>query len=123
MAAATMSLHFVLQVLRNISAWEQDTDLIVISGDLVSGYAWDHSQGWYAKLWRRIAEVLDDTGLPYAAILGNHDAEADLDRCVVQLLKEVCRFVALKALFYISTGHRPTWMVLMRICCAASEFV
>lgn len=69
-----------IQVLRNITALEIDADLIFLSGDMVSGYAWNHSKGWYASLWARLATTLNAIGKPYATILGNHDAQADLDR-------------------------------------------
>ena len=59
---------------------------MVLSGDMVSGYACTGSPGgapcapgWFATRWRQLTAPLATAGVPYASILGNHDAEADLD--------------------------------------------
>lgn len=75
--------------------------LAVLSGDMVSGFAFpagdlagrlgrlfssSKSRGapltasWYEQQWRRLVAPLHGAGVPYAAILGNHDGEADLSR-------------------------------------------
>lgn len=55
-------------------------DLVVLSGDQVSGYAWDGTDGWYARQWDALVAELQELGIPYATVLGNHDDEADLER-------------------------------------------
>jgi predicted MPP superfamily phosphohydrolase len=34
--------------MKNLIDWEKP-DLAILTGDMVSGYAWDHSEGWYEK--------------------------------------------------------------------------
>lgn len=52
---------------------DEKPDLFVLTGDLVTGGD-DARQGW-----RDMIEVFDGTGLPWAVVLGNHDAEANED--------------------------------------------
>jgi hypothetical protein len=46
----------------------------------VSGYAWDHSEGWYEKHWLKWTEAFEDKKQPYMYVQGNHDSQADLSR-------------------------------------------
>ena len=64
-------------------------DLVILSGDMVSGYAFrsavrlkaaDPENSWYARQWAQLKAPLSEAGVPFAAILGNHDGEADLSR-------------------------------------------
>lgn len=65
-------------------------DLVVLSGDMVSGYAWDRRNGWFEKRWKQLTEVLIELGYPWATVLGNHDDEADLTRWeIVELEKRL----------------------------------
>jgi predicted MPP superfamily phosphohydrolase len=34
--------------MKKLIDWEKP-DLAILTGDMVSGYAWDHSEGWYEK--------------------------------------------------------------------------
>jgi len=53
-------------------------DLVVITGDIVSGYAWDGaSQFFFQDNWRKFSWPFTVTKTPYALVLGNHDAEAN----------------------------------------------
>lgn len=63
-----------MQDLRGILNVESDADLIVLSGDMVTGDADDGSIGWWAREFRKITDVLTAYQIPYASILGNHDA-------------------------------------------------
>ena len=55
--------------------------MAVLTGDMVSGYAWDGSeQGWYAKQWLKWTEAFTTEKLPYMYVEGNHDSQADLPR-------------------------------------------
>jgi hypothetical protein len=59
--------------MRTVLAAERDAALVVLSGDIVSGYAWNKStRPFYEPLWRRVADLLEgpDGGPPYAAVLG-----------------------------------------------------
>ena len=49
-------------------------DLVIISGDLVSGYSWDKSSGWQEKHQRKAVQALIDLHQPYIWTLGNHDS-------------------------------------------------
>ena len=59
---------------------EVKPDLVVITGDSVGGWNWDHTQGWFKDKWDRFTFSLLKYKIPYALTLGNHDAEGDLDR-------------------------------------------
>ena len=52
-------------------------DLVVNTGDAISGYAWNGKKGFYERNWKRFTEVYRQKNVPYAYTLGNHDREAD----------------------------------------------
>lgn len=62
-------------------------DLVIITGDLVSGYEWDGIEvGWFAKLWRKLIAPMKKHNTRWAVALGNHDVEGDLDgHAIVEL--------------------------------------
>jgi Calcineurin-like phosphoesterase len=62
---------------KKLIEWEQP-DLAVLTGDLVSGYSWPGSLGWYMKYYKKYIQPMKDYKLPWAIALGNHDIEADL---------------------------------------------
>jgi hypothetical protein len=55
-------------------------DLVLVTGDVVSGYMWDHSQGYFEKLHKKFTKPFIEHNIPYAFTFGNHDDEADADR-------------------------------------------
>jgi len=60
---------------RNMINWVKP-DLIIVSGDAVSGGpAQDH--GGFEKFWKRWTEAIVEAGIPYGYILGNHDGEGN----------------------------------------------
>ena len=67
---------------RNVLDAEQP-DLVVFSGDLVSGWRGHSKRGWMEQMMRKILEYPNSQGYPHAIALGNHDAEANLDRAGV----------------------------------------
>ena len=110
-----------LQVQATILSIEQP-DLVVFSGDMVSGYACPQPcpPGWYAERWRQLTAPVKSAGVPYAVILGNHDDEADLDRrAIVQLDIDTSGGLSLTRQGPPNTtGVRPTgWHACPR-CCA-----
>ena len=55
-------------------------DMIVITGDAVSGYAWDKkSPDFYKKNWEKFTAAFTKMGIRYAFAHGNHDTDADLN--------------------------------------------
>lgn len=62
------------------AAAAEQPNLIVLSGDVVSGAFGRGARGFAEGVWRPLAAVLARAGVPYATVLGNHDAEADLGR-------------------------------------------
>lgn len=58
----------------------EQPDLVVLTGDMVSGYAWDGTRGWYFKHWAKWTSPFMKKRIPYIYALGNHDAQADLTR-------------------------------------------
>eukprot|EP00887_Chlorella_sp_A99_P005029 scaffold4.g5029.t1 len=69
------------QVQATLLAAEQP-DLVVFSGDLVSGFECEQPcpAGWFAARYRQLIAPVAAAGVPWALTLGNHDAEADLGR-------------------------------------------
>ena len=55
-------------------------DLVVLTGDLTSGYLAHGLPGWYLTRWLLHTTLLTDLGVKWAYALGNHDGEADLPR-------------------------------------------
>ena len=70
---------------RNVLDAEQP-DMVVFTGDLVSGWRGHKKKGWMEQMMRTILEYPNSQGYPHAIALGNHDAEANLGR--VAVLKE-----------------------------------
>lgn len=62
----------VLSMMRSIIESEQP-DLVMLTGDVVGS---DHR----IKAWHKVAQVMIDAKTPWAALLGNHDAEYEIDK-------------------------------------------
>jgi len=63
-------------------------DLVIITGDLVSGYEWRQNGGvdWFKNLWQQLVAPMIKHNTRWAIALGNHDVEADLTgQQIVQL--------------------------------------
>jgi hypothetical protein len=67
---------------------EEDPDLVVMTGDSVSGYAWHGEKGWFAKKWAHLTEAMVDHNVSWAFAFGNHDDEADLNRDQITTLEK-----------------------------------
>jgi len=67
------------RAMRTVLRREAPVDLVVLSGDMVSGFAWSRSltPRWFETRWRHVTAPMERAGVPYASVLGNHDAEAD----------------------------------------------
>lgn len=69
-----------VQVQKTVLAAERP-DLVVFSGDMVSGWvcrpsdprAPDCGPGWFERRWRQLIAPVHAAGLPYAVTLGNHE--------------------------------------------------
>ncbi len=56
----------------------------MITGDVVSGYAWDHiTRPWTANHYKKLDEVFMKHGSFFATTAGNHDTDGDLNRMEV----------------------------------------
>ena len=53
--------------------------MVVLTGDLVSGYAWKNQQNFFYDSWKSITDILEEYKIPYAYAFGNHDYQGDLD--------------------------------------------
>jgi len=63
-------------------------DLVIMTGDSVSGWEWDGTSGWFAKNWERITAPMIKMGIPWAFAIGNHDDGADLNRTQIVKLDQ-----------------------------------
>jgi predicted MPP superfamily phosphohydrolase len=53
-------------------------DIITITGDAVSGYAWNgRNQTYYQDLWHQFTDPMKKLKIPYLYTLGNHDHQAN----------------------------------------------
>lgn len=50
-------------------------DFVVFTGDMVTGYSWDGSEGWFERQWKEFTRTVREREIPYAYVLGNHDVE------------------------------------------------
>ena len=54
-------------------------DMVVLTGDMVSGYAWDKkSKDFYFSNWKKFTKSFLEKKILYAYALGNHDHQGDL---------------------------------------------
>ncbi|EFN59663.1 hypothetical protein CHLNCDRAFT_133158 [Chlorella variabilis] len=81
-------LHYGESAVQKTVLAAERPDLVVFSGDMVSGWvcrpsdprAPDCGPGWFERRWRQLIAPVHAAGLPYAVTLGNHDGEAELTR-------------------------------------------
>ena len=60
---------------------QEKPDLAIITGDVVSGYAWDKkTRPWTAVQYANLTKTLTKHSLNWATTAGNHDSEGDLTR-------------------------------------------
>merc|ERR1719295_1705353 len=58
----------------------ESPDLIAITGDFVSGYAYNHSAGWFRDRFDYGLQPVLSSQIPWSYLLGNHDDQADWNR-------------------------------------------
>ena len=63
---------------------DEKPDLVVLAGDMVNG---DTAKDGATALFKTVKPLVDRS-IPYAAILGNHDDEGDLDRSQLMAILE-----------------------------------
>ena len=60
---------------------KENPDFIAITGDIVSGQAWDHdSNNFWNSHYRPLADWLTGLQTPWAIVPGFHDFEADINQ-------------------------------------------
>jgi len=74
-------------VVQNVVLATENPDLVVLTGDAVSGYAWDgHQIDWFPKQWPNVIAPMLNFNTTWAFAFGNHDDQADYNRTqIVQL--------------------------------------
>ena len=70
----TLLTHFALDT---VFAHE-DPDFVAFTGDMVTGYNWDGTEGWFEKQWNKWSIKMKQRQTPYGYALGNHDVEVCL---------------------------------------------
>jgi hypothetical protein len=58
-------------------------DLVVITGDMISGYAYRGGSGWVKGHYEKLLRPMIKLGYRWAMVLGNHDGEADWHRAKI----------------------------------------
>lgn len=57
----------------------ENPDLVILSGDVISGDDWDGTTSkWFENLWHQAVQPMQKYKKPYAMILGNHDRQGYL---------------------------------------------
>ena len=82
-------------------------DLVVLTGDLTSGYLAHGLPGWYLTRW-----LLTNLGVKWTYALGNHDGEADLPQYMPLDLIAVLNFLTLKPVPRKSEIQHTAWRFL-----------
>ena len=67
----------------NTTLTEINPDLVIITGDLVSGYAYDGVKGWNERLWNKLTAPFIEHQKFYIPTFGNHDSQGDMSRLEV----------------------------------------
>ena len=80
-------------------------DVVVLTGDMVSGYAWKNEDNWHKEIWERWVQPFRNKNQKYIYVLGNHDASADLNT------KEVIELDRTEPLSIRSEDDRDTYFV------------
>ena len=58
--------------------------MAIITGDVVSGYAWDgKTEDWFKTQYAKFTKPLIENNMYWAFTAGNHDTQADLTRSEV----------------------------------------
>jgi len=79
-AATQKAMTTVLQT-------EGDVDLVVFSGDMVSGWKWNRRDPlWYQARWSNVVAPVVAARIPHAMTPGNHDGEANLNHLQIARL-------------------------------------
>lgn len=61
--------------------YSEKPDLVVLSGDAVSGYRWDKkTKPWFPNIYKRLTAPMIEHNVPWAYIFGNHDDQGDYNR-------------------------------------------
>ena len=70
--------HETVHFIRSLVA-KENPDFIAITGDIVSGQAWDRLQpNFWEHNYNMVAHVLEELQVPYGIVPGYHDFEADI---------------------------------------------
>ena len=70
--------YLTLSMMNNILD-EEKPDLVVLSGDIISGYTWNGKAGWFESLWDYIVEPIITRNISWIYTHGNHDAEGQFE--------------------------------------------
>ena len=71
--------HLTLSLMNKILDAEIP-DLVVLSGDIISGYSWNGQQGWFSNLWNKIVTPMIKRNIPWIFTPGNHDREGEFTK-------------------------------------------
>ncbi|KAK3239866.1 hypothetical protein CYMTET_50235 [Cymbomonas tetramitiformis] len=76
------------RVMQAVLAAEPDTDLVILSGDMISGdkNKMQNDPNWFQNKWQDIVLPLEHAGVPFACVFGNHDSEASLHNVAIAKL-------------------------------------
>lgn len=70
-------------IVMNNTINEIKPDIVIITGDIVSGYAWNGKNGWTENLWKKYGQPFYDNEQYFITVFGNHDSQSDLTRSEV----------------------------------------
>ena len=71
---------------------KETPDFVAVTGDIVSGFAWDQSKGekhFWKNNFAKLYTIMEANEIPFGFVPGYHDFEADLDQdAMMELAKE-----------------------------------
>ena len=53
---------------------------MIVSGDMVSNYAWNGTQGWYEHHYKEFLKPMIEKNMRWAVTAGNHDNYVDIPK-------------------------------------------
>jgi len=67
-------------------------DVVVVTGDVVSGYAYHGQPNFFEDAWEKFSQPFIDNDIYYAFTIGNHDAQGDVEPKTIYELEKKNKF-------------------------------
>jgi UDP-2,3-diacylglucosamine pyrophosphatase LpxH len=118
-----------IRVMQDVLTAEPNTDLVVFSGDQVSGWLISNPRDTLRK-WADSLRVVNSFGIPFATIFGNHDDQAfenghifqyGITQGVFLISLFLCLVLASRHIYFEGSIPFLVCMVILVIVCSPSN--